>query len=123
YWHFATKEDLLLGAIDELHQRYVAEFAEALTPERRALPAREQLARFFGQTTDFIRKNQEYGIFFGVLAAGSADTSPRIAGAIRQSVGVYVKTLGGIIRHGQKTGEFRADLDADTCAHALIASH
>ena len=42
YWHFPTKEDLLLAAIEELHSRYQAEFLPLLT-ERRILSGREQL--------------------------------------------------------------------------------
>src|SRR4051812_28323580 len=45
YWHFPTKEDLLLAAIDELHQRYLNEFVDLLS-EHRKLTAREQLLSF-----------------------------------------------------------------------------
>ncbi len=123
YWHFPTKEDVLLAAIEELNARYIREFDPFLA-EARKLPAREQLVQFLERTQTFLRHRREYGIFFGMVAAESADQNPRVAEALRQAVGVYVEALAGIIRYGQlKTNEFRIDLDAKALAHSVIGSH
>lgn len=122
YWHFPTKEDLLLAAIDELHQRYVNAFVDLLG-EHRSLPARAQLQAFTGRTQVFLRDHREYGIFFGMLAAEAADSNERVADAIRDKLGLYAQVLGGIIRHGQKTGEFRKDINADHTAHGIFGGY
>ncbi len=123
YWHFPTKEDLLLAAIEELHRRYIREFNDLLS-EGRKLPAREQLAQFFSRTQAFLRFHREYGIFFGMVAAESAETHDRVAEALREALSVYVGVLTGIIRFGQqKTGEFREDVDATAVAHALMGAY
>lgn len=120
YWHFPTKEDLLLASIEELDRRYVKEFNELLS-EGRKLSAREQLVQFFQRTQAFLRYHREYGIFFGMVAAESADSNQRIAEALRRSLAVYASVVRGIIRYGQqKTNEFRTDVEAEALSHALI---
>ncbi len=54
YWHFPTKEDLLLATIEELHQRYLREFKEILSG-RLELTARQQFETFFQRTQQFLR--------------------------------------------------------------------
>ncbi|MCP3135882.1 TetR/AcrR family transcriptional regulator [Pyxidicoccus xibeiensis] len=122
YWHFPTKEDLLLAAIEELHQRCLREFVGRLT-EARALSAREQFHAFTERTQEFLRCHREYGIFFAMLAAEAAEANDRVADAIREKLALYAKVLEGIIRHGQKTGEFRQDVDALHTAHSLFGGY
>lgn len=123
YWHFPTKEDLLLAAIDELHQVFLNEFTELIT-EGRKLTATQQLVGFFERTQSFLRYHREHGIFFGMLSAEAAEANDRVAEALRGVLSTYVFALAGIIRYGQeKTGEFRRDVDATTLGHALLASY
>jgi AcrR family transcriptional regulator len=122
YWHFPTKEDLLLAAIEELHQRCVREFEDVLRAAR-PLPAREQLQTFTERTQGFLRGHREYGIFFAMLAAEAAESNDRVADAIREKLTLYAKVLEGIIRHGQRTGEFRQDVDAHHAAHSLFGGY
>ncbi len=121
YWHFPTKEDLLLAAIDELHQRYLAEFTEVFAESRRSQTAASQLSSFTEQIHGFLRRNPTYAIFFGMLSAEAADNNERVAGALRNALSVYVEALAGILRYGQKkTKEFREDVDASTLAHSIL---
>jgi AcrR family transcriptional regulator len=122
YWHFPTKEDLLLAAIDELHQRYLNEFLDLLA-EHRKLSAREQLVSFTNRTGQFLRYHREYGIFFGMVAAESAESNERVAEAIREKLGLYVNILAGILRYGQKRQELRPDMDPMQSAHAIIGAY
>jgi AcrR family transcriptional regulator len=123
YWHFPTKEDLLLAAIEELHQRYMKEFVD-LVSEGRKLTAKQQLIGFMERTQNFLRYHREYGIFFGMVAAESADSHERVAGALRDALGTYAQALAGIIKYGQqKTGEFRKEVDAQTIAQSLMGAH
>jgi AcrR family transcriptional regulator len=124
YWHFPTKEDLLLAAMEELHQRYVKEFVDLVSEQGHKLPAKQQLAQFLARTQSFIRYHREYGIFIGMVTAESADSNPRVAEAVRNMVEPYARVLAGIIRYGQqKTGEFREDVDPNQFAHAVMAAY
>ncbi len=123
YWHFPTKEDLLLAAIEELHGRYVNEFKELLI-ERFKMTAHEQLRAFIGRTVQFLRYNREYGIFFGMVAAESAHTNDRVAEAIREKLAIYAAVVTNIIRYGQsKTMEFRTDMDPGIAAHGIFGGY
>ena len=120
YWHFPTKEDLLLAAIEELHGRFIQEFKE-LFEEQRKMTARQQLETFIARTQQFLRYHREYGIFFGMVATESADSNDRVADSIREKLGLYVAVTANIIRYGQRKKEFRADVDADVTAHGIFS--
>ncbi|QDF02476.1 TetR/AcrR family transcriptional regulator [Myxococcus xanthus] len=118
YWHFPTKEDLLLAAIEELHQRCLRAFQ--LPGDDRELPAREQFQAICERTHLLLREHREYGIFFAMLAAEAADSNAQVAEAIRDKLALYATTLERLIRHGQQMGEFRQDVDALAAAHSLL---
>jgi AcrR family transcriptional regulator len=123
YWHFPTKEDLLLSAIEELHSRFMVEFTELIT-EGRKWTAKKQLATFVERTHNFLRYHREHGIFFGMLSAEAADNNARVGQALRDALSTYVFALSGILRYGQlKTKEFRADVDPNTLAQAILFSN
>ncbi|MCP3103696.1 TetR family transcriptional regulator [Myxococcus sp. K15C18031901] len=122
YWHFPTKEDLLLAALDELHQRYLTAFEDVLATAPTD-SARERLQAFRRHTHAFLKEHREYGIFFGMLTAEAADTHERVAEAIRDKLGHYTRLLEELILEGQRTGELRQDLDAARMAHAVFSAY
>ncbi|MCU0696903.1 MAG: TetR/AcrR family transcriptional regulator [Myxococcaceae bacterium] len=120
YWHFPTKEDLLLAAIEELHQRFVASF-EPMLAQASKMTAFQQLQSFVEHTGRFLQDNREHGIFYGMVGAEAAENSADVAQALRDALQVYVTAVAGIVRYGQsKTKEFREDVDAMTLANAII---
>jgi AcrR family transcriptional regulator len=122
YWHFPTKEDLLLAAMEEVHRRFIGEFAEVLTSGRK-WPAKKQLTAFLERTRTFLRYHPYHGIFFAMLAAESPNNNERIAGALRDLLAVYAGVLAGIIRYGQKKEEFRDDFSPEGFAHGILSAH
>jgi len=121
YWHFPTKEDILLAACEQLHQRFIGEFVPR-AEEMRKMSARDQLAAFAQIAIDAISENREYALFFTIMGAESIAKNPRVAAAVHDAFASYVAFFGGIIRYGQKTGEFRRDCHPITMAHALTGS-
>jgi AcrR family transcriptional regulator len=120
YWHFATKEDLLLAAIDELHLRFVGSF-EPLLDGMAARSAKERLEGFMMQTWRFLDEHREFGIFFGMVGAEAAENQADVAFALRQALRVYVQAIAEIVEYGQKTTkEFRLDIDPHSLANAII---
>jgi AcrR family transcriptional regulator len=122
YWHFPTKEDLLLAALEELHRRFIGEFTELLT-EGRKWPAKKQLVAFLDRTRTFLRYHPVHGIFFGMLVAESANNNERVAAAMRDALKLYGGALAGIVRYGQKKGELRDDINPESFAHGTLAAH
>lgn len=120
YWHFPTKEDLLLAAIEELHQHFVRSF-EPLLNEMTRWPAARQLEAFCTHTGQYLQDNREHGIFYGMVGAEAAENTEDVATALRDALQVYVTAIENIVRYGQnKTKEFRADVDARTVANTII---
>lgn len=122
YWHFPTKEDLLLAAMEEQHRRFIGEFTELLTAGRK-WPAKKQLVAFLERTRTFLRYHPHHGIFFAMLAAEAPNNNERIAAALREMLKLYADVLAGIMRYGQKRGEFRDDFKPDAFAHAIFSAH
>lgn len=123
YWHFPTKEDLLLSAIEELHQRFLKEFLDLDTEEHMRLPAREQLLSFLDRTQRFLREHREYGMFFAMVAAESAHSNDRVAEALREKLSVYARAVAQIVQHGQQQREFREDVDPLVVGHGLMGTY
>lgn len=120
YWHFPTKEDLLLAAIEELHQHFVKSF-EPILNQATKWTAHQQLTAFMEHTGRYLQDNREHGIFYGMVGAESAENSPDVANALRDALQVYVLAVANILRYGQtKTKEFREDVDAMTLANSII---
>ncbi|MDP3238228.1 MAG: TetR/AcrR family transcriptional regulator [Myxococcales bacterium] len=120
YWHFPTKEDLLLAAIEELHTRFVKSFEPMLNLGAK-WTAHQQLKGFVEHTGRFLQDNREHGIFYGMVGAEAAENSADVAQALRDALQVYVLAVANIIKYGQtKTKEFREDVDAMTLANAII---
>jgi AcrR family transcriptional regulator len=122
YWHFPTKEDLLLAAMEELHRRFIGEFTEILTAGRK-WPAKKQLVTFLERTRTFLRYHPHHGIFFAMLAAEAPNNNERIAQALREMLKLYADVLAGIMRYGQKKHEFRDDFQPEAFAHAILSAH
>lgn len=120
YWHFKTKDDLLLSAIEELHQRFVGSF-EPMLAELPKMNALKQLDAFCMHTSTYLQEHREDGIFYGMVGAEASENSEDVAVALREAMSVYVAAIEQIIRYGQeKTKEFRTDVDARVMANAII---
>jgi len=122
YWHFPTKEDLLLAAMEELHRRFIGEFTEVMT-EGRKWPAQKQLRVIVERQKNFFRYHPTHGIFYAMLSCETPFNSQRICDALRETLTLYAEFVASIIRYGQKKGEFRTDVDALAFSHAMLSSH
>lgn len=120
YWHFPTKEDLLLAAIEELHKRFVGSF-EPLLESAAKMTAAAQFEAFCSHVGQYLHENREHGIFYGMVGAEAAENTEDVATALRQALEVYVTAIAQIVQYGQeKTREFRTDVDARTIANTVI---
>lgn len=120
YWHFPTKEDLLLAAIEELHKRFVGSF-EPLLESAAKMTAAKQFEAFCAHVGQYLHDNREHGIFYGMVGAEAAENTEDVATALRQALEVYVTAIAQIVQYGQeKTKEFRTDVDARTIANTVI---
>src|SRR3954469_8126070 len=89
YWHFPTKEDILLAACEMLHARFIGEFVPRVE-EMRKKTARDQLASYAQIAVDAISENREYALFFTIMGAESIGNNERVAAAIHDAFASYV---------------------------------
>jgi AcrR family transcriptional regulator len=119
YHYFATKEELLLRAIEHYHDRAFGQIDELLRGARGPVSARIRL---------MMRKA------FGVAGAGGRRmTLALILQGVRHDLpeahrqwlrGGPIKgwqLLASLIDEGKSAGEFRADVDADVAARVVIS--
>jgi AcrR family transcriptional regulator len=118
YHYFATKEDLLLRAIESHHDRTFAEIDDLLRDAGGPVSARIRL---------MVRKA------FGAGAAGQRVRLALILQGVRHDVPVAHhqwlrggpikgwRLLTTLIEEGKQTGEFRSDADAEVAARIIIS--
>ena len=119
YHYFATKEDLLLHAIEHYHDRAFGEIDEVLRGAGGPMSARIRL---------MVRKA------FGSMRAGGTRMSlALVLQGVRHDLPAAHRQwlrsgpmqawqlLAGLIEAGKVTGEFRADVDAEVAARVLIS--
>ncbi len=116
--HFATKGDLALALIDRSRSDCRAALAEIdrreATPDRR-LDAYVKL--FEATLSDGGRM-----CLCGMLAAGQVTLLPAARDALAGAIGDHEEWLTGVLRAGQKAGQFRIDASPMKQARALLAS-
>ena len=121
YYHFASKEELGLAVLDRLAERFAAEVLEGTLRDER-VSARRRLERFLAAITDGLDAGAyRRGCPFGNLAVELAGDHPefrdRLSGLFRR----WEEAVAACLRDGVRRGEFRADLDVDRVATALVS--
>jgi TetR/AcrR family transcriptional regulator, transcriptional repressor for nem operon len=121
YYHFRSKEALGLSVLDWFAERFTAGVLESTLGDGR-LSARLRLERFLTSITEGVEADTyRRGCPFGNLAAELAGEHPkfreRLGGLFRR----WESAVVGCLRDGIRRGEFRADLDVDRIATALIS--
>jgi AcrR family transcriptional regulator len=118
YHYFATKEDLLLRAIEHYHDRAFAEIGAVLRDAGGPVSARIRL---------MMRKA------FGPVSGGRRTTLTLILQGLRHDLphahqqwlqsGPIAgwRLLAAMIEEGKSAGEFRADVDAEVAARVVIS--
>jgi AcrR family transcriptional regulator len=118
YHYFATKEDLLLRAIEHYHERAFGEIGDMLRGADGSVSTRIRL---------MMRKA------FGASPGGRRMTLALILQGVRHDLPAAHQKwlLGGpvagwrllaaLIEEGKSTGEFRADVDAEVAARVVIS--
>jgi TetR/AcrR family transcriptional repressor of nem operon len=121
YYHFHSKEELGLAVLDWLAQRFAAGVLESTLCDGR-LPARRRLERFLASIGEELRAGAySRGCPFGNLAAELAGEHPKFRERLGTLFHRWEAALVGCLRDGIRQGEFRADLDVERIATALVS--
>ncbi len=122
YYHFKSKEDLCLAALDSMSDMF---FAQMLDPvlSNKALSPRKRLEKLLKGMADMMESECcNKGCPFVNLATETSDFIPAFRERISQYFDRYQQKLAECIDEGIRLGEFRSDVSAKLAAQVLLAS-
>lgn len=119
YHYFATKEDLLVQAIEQYHDRFFQPLDAVLAEKRTPVSAsiRLFLRKSFGNIDDPARLS-----VLTLLVQGLSADVPRAYARWLETGPVRAwRILAELIDRGKESGEFRADVDSEVAARVTMS--
>lgn len=119
YWHFASKEDVLIAVLDGLERRLEAELADA-----GAQLAGADVGRTFealiGRVAGVVERHQDNLLLVGVIGAEATDTNPRVERALRAAYGRIAGVVAALLRRASAEGLADTAVDVDCAAQMFL---
>jgi AcrR family transcriptional regulator len=121
YFHFATKDDVLLALLDQVESNFVDPMDRRV---RRAGPSgREKFVAFAHQQSELGIGRTKLAILAIKTSSDAADGDERFGARIRQIYRRLYDIVEDIIELGKARGEFRTDVSTRQLASFVIATH
>jgi TetR/AcrR family transcriptional repressor of nem operon len=117
YFHFASKDELALATFRTKQQELIA-LLRADGPSETA-GAEDRIASLLRRRAQLLRDNPSLGCVARLGSELNVRSEPGSAYASFQDVALEL--IAGIVDHGRRTREFRADLDPEATARAIFA--
>jgi AcrR family transcriptional regulator len=121
YEYFASKEELLFAVFESINQSVVVRMNAVLDEDE---PTQEQLFNLLRLGAEVITEQLELQpvvLDFWAASRGS-DFEQQYQEAVVASYSFYRNIVAEFIRSGQKRGEFRPELDANSLAALVVAT-
>lgn len=121
YYHFKSKEELCLAALDAMRDYFFSEWLEPIFADK-SLSPRQRLEKYLHTARERIESECcQKGCPFVNLATETSDFVPAFRERISMFFQRYQQKLADCIREGVVRGEFRSDLSPDAAAQLLLA--
>ena len=121
YFHFATKDDVLLTLLDQVESNFVDPMDRRV---RRAGPsARDKFVAFAHQQSELGIGRTKLAILAIKTSSDYADGNVRFAPRIRQIYRRLYDIVEDTVEFGKARGEFRTDVSTRQLASFVIATH
>jgi len=121
YYHFKSKEDLCLAALDSMTDAFFSMSDPILL--NKTLSPRRRLEKFLKGMAEMIESECcNKGCPFVNLATETSDFVPAFRERISQYFDRYQQRFADVIQEGIQQGEFRSDVSAKLAAQVLLAS-
>lgn len=121
YFHFSTKDDVLLALLDQVERNFVDPMDRRV---RRAGPsAREKYVAFAHQQSELGVGRTKLAILAIKTSSDFAEGDDRFGPKIRQIYRRLYDIVEDIIELGKAKGEFRSDISTRQMASFVIAAH
>ncbi|HNB23493.1 MAG TPA: TetR/AcrR family transcriptional regulator [Candidatus Melainabacteria bacterium] len=121
YYHFKSKEDLCLAALDSMTESFFSMCDPILL--NKSLSPRKRLEKFLKGMAEMIESECcNKGCPFVNLATETSDFVPAFRERISEYFERYQQCFAEVIQEGIQQGEFRSDVSAKLAAQALLAA-
>jgi len=121
YFHFATKDDVLLALLDQVERNFIDPMDRRV---RRAGPSgREKFVAFAHQQSELGIGRTKLAILAIKTSSDYAEGGARFAARIHQIYRRLYDIVEDIIELGKAQGEFRTEVSTRQLASFVIASH
>jgi AcrR family transcriptional regulator len=119
YWHFPSKDDLFLNAVEHEFGRLDEALAATLTEPG---PPLDKLEFLFGASFELIGEAPNlFHAFFSVLSGAGEEMQTRMEAWFAEVYGRYNSLVEGLLEEAKAEGTVRADLDSSVAAAAIVA--
>lgn len=120
YWHFASKEDLLVAAIDELYTRLVTQLRGTAEWARGEGDPLETLDTLIHRVARVVEKQQQLLLFVGIVGAEAMDTNERIEKAVRRGYRQLASFVETLLTRAIAQGRLAKDTDVECTAEMFL---
>lgn len=121
YYHFKSKEELCLAALDAMSEHFFNEFVDPVLGNKSMKP-RKRLEKYLKTMSEMLESACcERGCPFVNLAAETSDYVPAIREKISQFFDRYQQRLAQCYKEGVEAGEFRDDMSPSMAAQIILA--
>jgi len=122
YYHFKSKEDLCLAALDAMAEHFFAQYLDPILGDAGMSP-RKRFEKLFRVMHEQMESGCcKKGCPFVNLASETSDFLPAFRERIDAFFERYRKKLAACYADGVECGEFRADVSPDQAALMLLAA-
>ncbi len=121
YWYFKSKDEIL----DAILKKFESEFLDGLIAKvgdvEGDFPAKYRA--FHKYATEFARDNRELALVFNALLNEIVGSNRPAEIELKAIYEKYRSFLEGMLEEGKRDGSVKNDLNSETYAHLIIASH
>lgn len=122
YYHFKTKEELCLAALDTMAEMFFSECVDPILSDKSMSP-RKRIETYLKSAADMLESGCcQKGCPFVNLATETSDFFPSFRERISAFFDRYQQKFADVIREGIASGEFRPDVSPRLSAQVLLAS-
>lgn len=121
YYHFKSKEELCLAALDAMSEHFFNEFVDPVLTNK-SLSPKKRLEKYLKNMSDMMESGAcVKGCPFTNLATETSDYVPAFREKISQFFERYQQKLSSCFKEGAELGEFRSDISPHLASQIMLA--
>lgn len=120
YWHFESKEELLLATVKQLQENLLEELAAAGAEARATDGPGVMLGKLIHRVAEIVEREPAFFLFIGTVGVEATDANPRVEIAVREAYGTVAGFLEQILVAAVAEGTAVPPPDLACVAHLFL---